>query len=43
MIFTNSVEEARNYMNQGFDAVANSIDTIMFKKIYKEMMETIRE
>ncbi len=43
MIFTNSVEEARKYMNQGFDAVANSIDTIMFKKIYKEMMETIRE
>ncbi len=43
MIFTNSVEEARSYMNQGFDAVANSIDTIMFKKIYKEMMETIRE
>ena len=43
MIFTNSVEEARKYMNQGFDAVANSIDTIMFKKIYKEMMEGIRE
>ena len=42
MIFTSCVEEAREYMDQGFDAVANSIDTIMFKKIYTEMMEAIR-
>ena len=42
MIFSSSAEEAREYMNQGFDAVANSIDTIMFKKIYKEMVEAIR-
>ena len=42
MSFTSSVEEAREYINQGFDAVANSIDTIMFKKVYTEMMEDIR-
>lgn len=42
MIFATSIEETREYMGQGFDAVANSIDTIMFKKIYKEMMEAIR-
>ena len=42
MIFTSSVEEAREYINQGFDAVANSIDTIMFKKVYTEMMEDIQ-
>lgn len=42
MIFTNSIEEAREYMDQGFDAVANSIDTIMFKRTYQEMMEAIR-
>ena len=42
MIFTNCVEDARKYMDEGFDAVANSIDTIMFSKIYKEMMKAIR-
>lgn len=42
MIFTSSVEEAKAYMDQGFDAVANSIDTIMFRDIYKEMVKTIR-
>ncbi len=42
MIFTNSIEDAKKYMNQGFDAVANSIDTIMFMNAYKEMVENIR-
>ena len=42
MIFSGSVEEAKRYMDQGFDAIANSVDTIMFKKVYKEMMEDIR-
>lgn len=42
MVFTNSIEETREYMDQGFDAVANSIDTIMFKKVYQEMMEAVR-
>lgn len=42
MIFTSSVEEAKAYMDQGFDAVANSIDTIMFRNAYKEMMDALR-
>lgn len=42
MIFTGCVEDAREYIDQGFDAIANSVDTIMFKKDYKEMMEAIR-
>ena len=41
MIFTSSVEEAKAYMDQGFDAVANSIDTIMFRNAYKEMMDAL--
>lgn len=43
MIFTASPDEAKRYMNRGFDAVANSIDTIMFKDVYKRMVEDIRE
>ena len=35
-----NIEEIVNI--EGFDAVANSIDTIMFKKVYKEMMEAVR-
>lgn len=42
MIYTGCVEEARKYMEQGFDAIANSIDTIMIKKVYQEMIEAIR-
>ena len=41
MIFTGSVEEAKAYMDQGFDAVANSIDTIMFRNAHKEMMDAL--
>ena len=42
MIFASSVDETKRYMDQGFDAIANSIDTIMFKKVYTEMMKNIR-
>ena len=43
MIFSTSVEAAKGYMQEGFDAVANSIDTLMFKKVYQDMMEEIRD
>lgn len=42
MIFSTTVEDAKGYMQEGFDAVANSIDTLMFMKVYKEMMDEIR-
>jgi len=42
MIFASTVDETKRYMGQGFDAIANSIDTIMFKKVYTEMMKNIR-
>ena len=43
MIFSTSVEAAKGYRQEGFDAVANSIDTLMFKKVYQDMMEEIRD
>lgn len=42
MIFSSSVDEAKAYIERGFDAVANSIDTIMFRQVYQEMIEAIR-
>lgn len=42
MIYTNTVEEARRYLAQGFDAVANSIDTIVFTEAYRSVVEQIR-
>ena len=43
MIFSSNIDEAKGYINKGFDAVANSIDTIMFMQVYKKMMEDIME
>ena len=42
MTFTSSLEEARMYIDKGFDAVAYSIDTIVIGQAYKEAMEKIR-
>lgn len=42
MTFTSSHEEARMYIDKGFDAVAYSIDTIVIGQAYKEAMEKIR-
>lgn len=42
MMFTGSVEDARAYIDKGFDAVANSIDTIIFAEAYKTMVDAIR-
>lgn len=43
MTFTSTVDEARDYIARGFDAVANSIDTIVFAQAYKKMTEDIRK
>ena len=42
MIYTNNANEARAYLEMGFDAVANSMDSVMFKKVYQEMADAIR-
>lgn len=42
MMFTGSVEDARAYIDKGFDAVANSIDTIIFAEAYKKMVDAIQ-
>ena len=42
MTFTSSPEEAKKYIYKGFDAVANSIDTIVFAQAYKSMVKEIR-
>lgn len=42
MIYTNNAEEAKAYLQTGFDAVANSMDSVMFKKVYQEMTDAIR-
>lgn len=42
MTFTTTPEEARMYIDKGFDAVAYSIDTIVIGQAYKEAMEKIR-
>ena len=42
MMFTSTPSEARMYIEKGFDAVANSIDTIVFAQAYKSMVDEIR-
>ena len=42
MTFTSSPEEAKKYIYKGFDAVANSIDSIVFAQAYKSMVKEIR-
>ena len=42
MTFTTTPEEARMYIDKGFDAVAYSIDTIVIGQAYKEAVEKIR-
>ena len=41
-MFTSTPSEARMYIEKGFDAVANSIDTIVFAQAYKSMVDEIR-
>lgn len=43
MTFTTSTEEARMYIDKGFDAVANSLDTIMLAQAYRAMVAEIRK
>ena len=42
IIYTNTPEEARHYLEAGYDGVANSIDTIVFTEAYKNMVKAIR-
>ena len=42
MTFTGTPEEAKMYIGKGFDAVANSIDTIVFAQAYRSMVDEIR-
>ena len=42
MTFTSTSAEARMYIENGFDAVANSIDTITIGQAYKAMVDEIR-
>jgi hypothetical protein len=42
MTFTSTPAEARMYIENGFDAVANSIDTITIGQAYKAMVDEIR-
>ena len=42
MTFTGTPEEAKMYIDKGFDAVANSIDTIVFAQAYRSMVDEIR-
>ena len=42
MTFTSTPAEARMYIDKGFDAVANSMDTIIIGQAFKEMVKDIR-
>ena len=42
LIFTTSVQQARSYLEQGFDGVAHSIDFTVFTEAYKSAVDSIR-
>lgn len=42
MIYANNTGETKEYMNKGVDAVANSIDTIIFTEAYRTIVNQIR-
>ena len=42
MIYTSTPEEARKYLDMGFDAVSNSLDSILIAQAYREMTAAIR-
>ena len=42
MIFTNNPEESRKYLAAGYDAVANSIDSIVYAEAYRNIIKAIR-
>ena len=43
LIYTNNAEEARLRLSEGYDAVANSIDSIEFTKAYRAIVGEIRK
>ncbi|MBQ3369597.1 MAG: hypothetical protein IJG48_01115 [Mogibacterium sp.] len=42
MMFSSNTDEAKKYIEQGFDAVANSIDSALFMEVYKDMVDDMR-
>lgn len=42
LIFSTAINQAREYLDQGFDGVAHSIDFTVFTEAYKTAMENIR-
>ncbi|NCB27496.1 MAG: hypothetical protein EOM62_18875 [Bacteroidia bacterium] len=42
MIYTNNAEESRRYLEAGIDAVADSIDTVVFTEAYRTIVNQIR-
>ncbi|MBR0373928.1 MAG: hypothetical protein IJH91_05330 [Mogibacterium sp.] len=42
MTYTNTPEEARRYLAQGFDAVANNLDSVLYADMYRVMVDEIR-
>ena len=42
MMFSSNTDEAKKYIEQGFDAVANSIDSALFMEVYKDMVDAMR-
>lgn len=42
LFFTTSVQQARSYLEQGFDGVAHSIDFTVFTEAYKSAVDSIR-
>lgn len=43
IIYANNPEESRKYLAAGYDAVANSIDTIVYAEAYRNMVNAIRK
>ena len=42
MTFTTSPKQAKESLAQGFDAVANDLDSVVFARAYKDMVDSIR-
>ncbi len=43
LVFSSDPDEARTFLDMGFDAVANSIDSIVFIEAYRNIVHRIRE
>ena len=43
LVFSSDPDEAHTFLDMGFDAVANSIDSIVFIEAYRNIVHRIRE